>query len=59
MTRNRRETLIVTALLAAIAGATFAQVLDHAPPRPSPPPVHAQLMPVPVPVHAPEAHRPG
>jgi hypothetical protein len=55
MTRNRRETLIVTALLAAIAGATFAQVLDHAPPRPSPPPVHAQLMPVPL--HAPEAHR--
>jgi hypothetical protein len=55
MTSNRRETLIVTALLAAIAGATFAQALDQAPPRPSPPPVHAQLMPL----RAPEAHRPG
>jgi hypothetical protein len=47
MTRTRRETLTATALLAAIAGATLAQVLDRPSPQPSPPPVHAYyLMPV-------------
>lgn len=51
MARNRRETLTVTALLAAITGATFAQVIDRPSPQPSPP-AHAQLMPV----RAPEAH---
>jgi hypothetical protein len=46
MTRTRREALIATALLAAIAGATLAQVLDWPSPQPSPP-VHAYyLMPV-------------
>jgi hypothetical protein len=44
MARNRRETLIATALLAAIAGATLVQVLDRPSPQPSPP-VHANLMP--------------
>ena len=65
MTRTRRETLTVTALLAAIAGATFAQVLDRPSPRPSPP-VHAYLMPA-LPSQAParlghrhlEPHRPA
>jgi hypothetical protein len=46
MTRNRREALIATALVAAIAGATLAQALDRPSPQPSPP-VHAvYLMPV-------------
>ena len=46
MTRTRREALTATALLAAIAGATLAQVLDRPSPQPSPP-VHAYyLMPV-------------
>jgi len=54
MTSRRREALTATALLAAIAGATFAQVVDRPPPQPSPP-VHAYLMPV----HAPEARHPG
>jgi hypothetical protein len=54
MTRKRREALTATALLAAIAGATFAQVLDRPSPQPSPP-VRASLMPA----HAPQAHRPG
>jgi hypothetical protein len=49
MTRNRRETLIATALLAAIAGATLVQVLDRPASQPSPPPAHANLMPVRVP----------
>jgi hypothetical protein len=51
MTRTRRETLAATALVAAIAGATAAQVLDRPSPQPSPP-VHAQLMPA-VPSQAP------
>jgi hypothetical protein len=46
MTRNRRETLTATALLAAIAGATLAQVLDRPAPQPSPPPAHVYLMPL-------------
>jgi Spy/CpxP family protein refolding chaperone len=54
MTRKRRETLTATALVAAIAGATFAQVLDRPSPHPSPP-AHADLMPV----RAPEAHHHG
>jgi hypothetical protein len=45
MTKNCRETLTVTALVAAIGGATVAQVLDRPSPQPSPPPVHAYLMP--------------
>ena len=45
MTRNRRETLTATALLAAIAGATLAQVLDRPAPQPSPPPAHVYLCP--------------
>jgi hypothetical protein len=52
MTRNRRETLTATALLAAIAGATLVQVLDRPASQPSPPPAppaHANLMPVRVP----------
>jgi hypothetical protein len=44
MIRNRRETLTATALVAAIAGAALAQVLDWPSPQPSPP-VHAYLMP--------------
>jgi hypothetical protein len=51
MTMTRRETLTATALLAAIAGATLAQVLGTPSPQPSPP-VHAQLMPA-VPSRAP------
>jgi hypothetical protein len=54
MTSRRREALTATALLAAIAGATFAQVVDRPSPQPSSP-VHAYLMPV----HAPEARHPG
>jgi hypothetical protein len=47
MTRGRRETLVATALLAAIAGAVAAQVLTApSPMNPAPGPViHAQLMP--------------
>ena len=45
MTRNRREILTATALLAAIAGATLAQVFDRPASQPSPPPVHASLLP--------------
>jgi len=48
MTRKPREALAATALLAAIAGATLAQVLDRPSPQPSSP-VHAYL----IPVHAP------
>ena len=55
MTRNRREILTATALLAAIAGATLAQVFDRPAPHPSPPPVHASLMPA----RPPEALHPG
>ena len=44
MIKNRRETLTATALVAAIAGAALAQVLDRPSPQPSPP-VHAYLMP--------------
>jgi hypothetical protein len=51
MITKRREALTATALLAAIAGATLAQVLDRPTPQPSPP-VHAYLMPV----QAPQAH---
>ena len=55
MTRNRRETLTATALLAAIAGATLAQVLDRPTPQPSPPPAHVYLLPA----RAPEVRHPG
>jgi hypothetical protein len=44
MIKNHRETLTATALVAAIAGAALAQVLDRPSPQPSPP-VHAYLMP--------------
>jgi hypothetical protein len=54
MTTKRREALTATALLAAIAGATLAQVLERASPQPSSP-AHAYLMPA----RAPEAHHPG
>lgn len=55
MTRKRREALTATALLAAIAGATLAQVLDRPSPQASPP-AHAYLMPA----HPLQAlHRPG
>ena len=54
MTTKRREALTATALLAAIAGATLAQVVDRPSPQPSPP-VHAYLMPA----RAPDAHHPG
>ena len=65
MIKNHRETLTATALVAAIAGAALAQVLDRPSPQPSPP-VHAYLMPA-LPSQAParlghrhlEPHRPA
>ncbi|HEX3390528.1 MAG TPA: hypothetical protein VHT94_15935 [Streptosporangiaceae bacterium] len=59
MTRERREALAATALLAAIAGAVAAQVLTA--PSPDPAPVHAYLMPaksLPAPVRPPVEAKP-